>query len=151
MTSVHTPVVLWCWVGLWIASHSQLCINRPSEPGRLTGGCVCQWVNTWKVHEIDHIWEVFRLNVNCGLPSSFIFQDYFHLHHFQLTIFNYPVNSYTMLHSLSPSQSDITPLAYTDVPETARLARSINTQPAVRRNSETNPTSQHNTGMYWSQ
>ena len=40
------------------------------------------------------------------------------------------------------------PLAYTDVPETARLARSINTQPAVRRNSETNPTSQHNRGMY---
>ena len=43
------------------------------------------------------------------------------------------------------------PLAYTDVPETAGLARSINTQPAVRRNSETNPTSQHNRGMYWSQ
>ena len=41
------------------------------------------------------------------------------------------------------------PLAYTDVPETAGLARSINTQPAVRRNSETNPTSQHNRGMYW--
>ena len=43
------------------------------------------------------------------------------------------------------------PLAYTNVPETAGLARSINTQPAVRRNSETNPTSQHNRGMYWSQ
>ena len=40
------------------------------------------------------------------------------------------------------------PLAYTDVPETAGLARSINTQLAVRRNSETNPTSQHNRGMY---
>ena len=40
------------------------------------------------------------------------------------------------------------PLAYADVPETAGLARSINTQPAVRRNSETNPTSQHNRGMY---
>ena len=40
------------------------------------------------------------------------------------------------------------PLAYTDVPETAGLARSINTQPAVRRNSETNTTSQHNRGMY---
>ena len=39
-------------------------------------------------------------------------------------------------------------LAYTDVPETAGLAKSINTQPAVRRNSETNPTSQHNRGMY---
>jgi hypothetical protein len=25
-------------------SHSRLCINRPSELGRLTGGCVCQWV-----------------------------------------------------------------------------------------------------------
>ena len=36
----------------------------------------------------------------------------------------------------------------TDVPETAGLARSINTQPAVRRNLETNPTSQHNRGMY---
>jgi len=36
--------VLWCWVGLWIPSHSWLCINGPSEPGRLTGGCVCQWV-----------------------------------------------------------------------------------------------------------
>ena len=42
---------------------------------------------------------------------------------------------------------ELNPLAYTDVPETARLARSINTQPAVRRNSETNPTSQHNRGM----
>jgi len=40
------------------------------------------------------------------------------------------------------------PLAYIDVPETAGLARSINTQPAVRRNSETNTTSQHNRGMY---
>ena len=44
--------------------------------------------------------------------------------------------------------SPFNPLAYTDVPETAGLARSINTQPAVRRNSETNPTSQHNRGMY---
>ena len=43
---------------------------------------------------------------------------------------------------------DFNPLAYTHVPETAGLARSINTQPAVRRNSETNPTSQHNRGMY---
>jgi len=42
----------------------------------------------------------------------------------------------------------INPLAHTDVPETAGLARSINTQLAVRRNSETNPTSQHNRGMY---
>ena len=42
----------------------------------------------------------------------------------------------------------INPLTYTDVPETAGLARSINTQPAVRRNSETNPTSRHNRGMY---
>jgi len=48
-------------------------------------------------------------------------------------------------------QSAFNPLAYTDVCETAGLARSINTQPAVRRNSETNPTSQHNRGMYWSQ
>jgi hypothetical protein len=47
-----------------------------------------------------------------------------------------------------PGLVGINPLAYTDVPETARLARSINTQPAVRRNSETNPTSQHNRGMY---
>ena len=43
------------------------------------------------------------------------------------------------------------PLAYTAACEAAGLARSINTQPAVRRNSETNPTSQHNRGMYWSQ
>jgi len=42
----------------------------------------------------------------------------------------------------------LNPLAYTDVCEMAGLARSINTQPAVRRNSETNPTSQHNSGMY---
>jgi len=42
----------------------------------------------------------------------------------------------------------LNPLAYADVCETAGLARSINTQPAVRRNSETNPTSQHNRGMY---
>ena len=39
--------MLWCWVGLWIPSHSRLCINGPSEPGHLTGGCVCQWV---KIH-----------------------------------------------------------------------------------------------------
>ena len=42
----------------------------------------------------------------------------------------------------------INPLAYTAACEAAGLARSINTQPAVRRNSETNPTSQHNRGMY---
>jgi len=42
----------------------------------------------------------------------------------------------------------INPLAYTDVSETAGLASSVNTQLAVRRNSETNPTSQHNRGMY---
>ena len=40
------------------------------------------------------------------------------------------------------------PLAYTAACEAAGLAKSINTQPAVRRNSETNPTSQHNRGMY---
>jgi len=40
---------------------------------------------------------------------------------------------------------------HTHIPETAGLARSINTQPAVRRNLETNPTSQHNRGTYWSQ
>ena len=52
----------------------------------------------------------------------------------------YCSNSCTSLH--------FNPLAYTDVSETAGLASSINTQPAVRRNSETNPTSQHNRGMY---
>ena len=46
------------------------------------------------------------------------------------------------------TDSVINPLAYTDFSETAGLASSINTQPAVRRNSETNPTSQHNRGMY---
>jgi len=46
------------------------------------------------------------------------------------------------------NELSVNPLAYTDVPETAGLARSINTQPAVRHNSETNPTSQHNRGMY---
>jgi len=51
------------------------------------------------------------------------------------------------LAGLVHSEDTINPLAYTDVPETAGLARSINTQPAVRRNSETNPTSQHNRGM----
>jgi len=40
------------------------------------------------------------------------------------------------------------PLAYTAAFEVAGLVRSINTQLAVRRNSETNPTSQHNRGMY---
>jgi len=39
------------------------------------------------------------------------------------------------------------PLAYTDIPETVGLARSINTQLAVKHNSETNPTSQHNRGI----
>ena len=42
----------------------------------------------------------------------------------------------------------INPLAYTAACEAAGLARSINTQPAARQNSETNPTSQHNRGMY---
>ena len=37
--------MLWCWVVLWIASHSRLCINGPSEPGRLRDVCVCLWVN----------------------------------------------------------------------------------------------------------
>ena len=45
-------------------------------------------------------------------------------------------------------RSVLNPLAYTDVSETAGLASSISTQPAVRRNSETNPTSQHNRGIY---
>jgi len=45
LTSIHTPLVLWCWAGLWIASHSRLHINGPSEPGRLRDVCVCQWVN----------------------------------------------------------------------------------------------------------
>jgi len=45
----------------------------------------------------------------------------------------------------------VNPLAYAAACEAAGLARSINTQPAVRWNSETNPTSQHNRGMYWSQ
>ena len=45
----------------------------------------------------------------------------------------------------------LNPLAYTAACEAAGFARSINTQPAVRRNSETNPTSQHNRGMYLSQ
>ena len=44
MASIHAPVVLWCWVVLWIASHSWLYINGPSEPGRLKDVCVCQWV-----------------------------------------------------------------------------------------------------------
>ena len=39
-------------------------------------------------------------------------------------------------------------LAYTAACEAAGLARSINAQPAVRRNSEVNPTSQHDRGMY---
>ena len=36
--------MLWCWIGLWIASHSRLYVNGPSEPGRLRDVCVCQWV-----------------------------------------------------------------------------------------------------------
>ena len=63
---------------------------------------------------------LFVLAVDCSLPVR--------LQHFFFMIFN--------------------PLAYTDVCEMAGLARSINTQPAVRRNSETNPTSQYNRGMY---
>jgi len=42
----------------------------------------------------------------------------------------------------------LNPLAYTAACEAAGLTRSINIQPAVRQNSETNPTSQHNRGMY---
>ena len=40
--------MLWCWVGLWIASHSRLCINGASESGRLRDVCVCQWVKAYK-------------------------------------------------------------------------------------------------------
>ena len=54
MTSIHTPVVLWCWVGLWIASHSRLCINGASESGRLRDVCVCQWVK-WLLHSTDEL------------------------------------------------------------------------------------------------
>ena len=57
----------------------------------------------------------------------------------------------SIFHALIRCTKCINPLEYTDVPETAGLARSINTQPAVRHNSETNPTSQHNRGMYGSQ
>jgi len=54
LTSIHAPVVLWCWVGLWIASHSWLCINGPTEPGRLRNVCVCQRVNcNW----VDTRWQ----------------------------------------------------------------------------------------------
>jgi hypothetical protein len=33
-------------------SHSQLCINQPSEPGRLRDGCVCQRVNSFLVFKL---------------------------------------------------------------------------------------------------
>jgi len=56
--------------------------------------------------------------------------------------------SQKLLANANGNENFLNPLAYTDVSETAGLARSINTQPAVRRNSETNPTSQHNRGMY---
>jgi len=59
---MHTPVVLWCWVGLWIASHSRLFINGPSEPSRLTDVCVCQWVKESKVMEI--------IELRPGLPTG---------------------------------------------------------------------------------
>ena len=58
------------------------------------------------------------------------------------------IKSQIMWESQLGAEMGFNPLAYTDVPETAGLARSINTQPAVRHNSETNPTSQHNRGMY---
>jgi hypothetical protein len=48
----------------------------------------------------------------------------------------------------APKYGLFNPLAYTAACEAAGVARSINTQPAVRRNSETNPTSQYNRGMY---
>jgi len=46
------------------------------------------------------------------------------------------------------SKLRINPLAYTAACEAVGLAGSINTQPAVRQNSETNPTSQHNRDVY---
>ena len=61
MTSLHTPVVLWCWVGLWIASHSWLCINGPSEPGRLTDVCVCQWVKELNILTLAFLY-IFEVN-----------------------------------------------------------------------------------------
>ena len=60
-------------------------------------------------------------------------------------------SKYHVVHSFSAIRAVINPLAYTAACEAAGLARSINAQPAVRRNSETNPTSQHNRGVYWSQ
>jgi len=43
LTSIHTSVVLWRWDGLWIASHSRLCINGANESGRLRDACSGRW------------------------------------------------------------------------------------------------------------
>ena len=73
MTSIHTPVVLWCWVGLWIVSHSWLCINGPSEPCCLRDVCVCRWVNHLFFYPIHFVWKVCDFSDGLfGLVSKFL-------------------------------------------------------------------------------
>ena len=70
LTSIHTPVVLWCWVGLWIASHSRLGINGPSEPGRLRDVCVCQWFKSFLIWEKPKYLVFSLCPVFIGGPGS---------------------------------------------------------------------------------
>jgi len=72
LTSIHTPVVPWCWVGLWIPSHSRLCINGPSEPSRLTSGCVCQWVNLYWTLDFKDAFHIRPLS-NCFMDECILF------------------------------------------------------------------------------
>ena len=48
--------LLCCDVGLVSElRHSRLCINGPSEPGRLRDVCVCQWVKEIRRQCVDWI------------------------------------------------------------------------------------------------
>jgi hypothetical protein len=64
--------VLWCWAGLWIASHSRLCINGPSEPGHLTDVCVCQWVKCYFIQSLQlQLYAGKYFHQNMGLTILF--------------------------------------------------------------------------------
>ena len=70
------------------------------------------------------------------------------------TIFNMGVDVMKPVFNLEPKYR-VTVLTHwhtqTSLRRPGSLGPLIHSQPAVRRNSETNPTSQHNRGVYWSQ
>ena len=123
--------------------HVEYLISQDEFGFHLSHSCSLRRDWRWGMAE----WMVIVCVCVCGAGFLSLF---FHHACCYRTLFKNPTHA-LCFKIRTKTQSLFNPLAYTDVPETAGLARSINTQPAVRRNSETNPTSQHNRGMYWSQ